>query len=766
MAAAKNMLDFLTPARIHEKRRMEAFFSALPQAYCGWGPDGTVMTSRGFCRLFDIPGVRTIHDIENALDPSDAAALDAQFLVLERAGHEFDLDVRTHGRNRTVRISGKIGRDLSMQGRYIILWAQDVTIEALARTELQNDAETSKQALERIKDERDVLPWAVWNISRDGALLWVNKHYANIVRKDRDDIVKEQTLLPVTLPGSQDPAPASFIKLYEQARETGQAQRLRGRLILDGQRRILDVIAVPSHTSGSLLCVGLDVTAEEEHIAAHKRYTQAQEKLLEQLNTAIAIFAADQKLEFFNTAFARLWGLDDSWLNTHPKLGDMMERLREARRLPEQADFRSFKKAWLDMFTSLLHPHEDMLYLPDGSAVRMLAAPHATGGLMMTFEDVTSRLALESSYNTLMAVQRETLDNLAEGVAVFGPDGRLKLSNPSFLRLWQLNPEELVGEPHISRICEKMLRFFNMERDGEGIRTLLLSHALERHAIHHSLRRDDGMVLDCSTVPLPDGGVMVTYRDITDTTRVNDALSEKNRALEDAEKLKTDFLANVSYQLRTPLSTIMGFAEILDNEYFGPLNERQKEYATGIGDSSQRLMTLIDDILDLSTIEAGYLSLKIEAVNVSNLLDDVLALTREWAGRETLQVSLTVDDSAGVLHADARRLKQALINLVRNAIAYTPGGGAITIAASGDSDVVTLAVLDTGIGIPEADMARVFEPFQRVAVSGRQPTGPGLGLSLVKNIVELHKGHVTLDSALGKGTTVTISLPRDPSAVV
>jgi signal transduction histidine kinase len=206
-----------------------------------------------------------------------------------------------------------------------------------------------------------------------------------------------------------------------------------------------------------------------------------------------------------------------------------------------------------------------------------------------------------------------------------------------------------------------------------------------------------------------------------------------------------------------------GFAEILANNYFGELNPKQSEYTRGILDAGGRLVSLIDDILDLSTIEAGYLSLNIEDVDVADLLQDVFDLTREWAGRETITATLKCPKDIGTIRADARRLKQVLVNLIRNAISFTPGGGSITLLAESGKENIRIAVADTGIGIRPDDQGAIFAPFQRANTTDAHgaPVGPGLGLSLVNNIVKLHGGEVNLTSRPGEGTVVTLILPRD-----
>jgi signal transduction histidine kinase len=413
------------------------------------------------------------------------------------------------------------------------------------------------------------------------------------------------------------------------------------------------------------------------------------------------------------------------------------------------------------MFTGLIAAHEEMLYLPDGQALRMLVVPHPLGGLMTTFEDVSSSLALESSYNTLIAVQKETIDHLDEGVAVFGGDGRLKLWNPSFARLWDLHPEDLGGEPHITRVVERMKGHFP-DSIWQKQREMLTALGLSRITRQERLTRTDQTLIEIATVPLPDGGVLMTQVDVTSTVRVQTALRERNAALETAERLKLDFLANVSYQLRTPLNAIMGFSEILDKEYFGPLNDRQREYTAGLQDAGARLVSLIDDILDLSMLEAGYMELEPDEIDVARLLEDIGNLGRDWAGMRNIALKIVDAGKLIPIRADPRRLKQAMINLLRNAITFTPEGGAITLKVAQQNGQTTISVTDTGPGIAQEDQQRIFQPFERLAAKadGKADTrGAGLGLSLVKNIIELHGGTIGLASEVGRGTTVDIILP-------
>ena len=404
--------------------------------------------------------------------------------------------------------------------------------------------------------------------------------------------------------------------------------------------------------------------------------------------------------------------------------------------------------------------------------MREIVAPHPLGGLMFLYEDVTDRLALETSYNTLTAVQRETLNELREGVAVYGTDGRIKLCNPAFLRHWNLAESFVGSEPHIADVIERNKPLLHHEGSWSAFKQSMVDRVMQRVTGAGRLPLTDGRVIDFNTVPLPDGSVLYSETDVTDSYNIERALVERNEALQEADRLKTEFLANVSYELRTPLNTIIGFTEILSNAYFGELNLRQTEYTRGILDASQRLLALINDILDLAMVEAGQLTLEPETIDVPTLLESVLSLARERARSQSLEIAAEVGPAAGSIVADARRLRQVLFNLVSNAVKFTPPGGHVVLRARREGDQLAIEVADDGIGIVKDDLQRVFDAFER-GRGGTEPplgeqraAGAGLGLTLVKKFIEMHGGRIELRSTLGEGTTVTCWLPADNAGLL
>lgn len=747
-----------------DRAMLEAFIQAAPLAYCGFGPNETVIYSPDLLALLDLDDLERIEDIQSCLTPDDAAALESLFSDLRQNRQSFSLQVQTADHKKIFKLIGRCGEALDNNAQhYDVLWVEDISGDQSALKEALADKERAETERDHFQVILDRVPRALWVRDKQARITYCNQAYADIFDATTASIIAEQRELSLKSAGKTSQK-IDVHKLAELALETNDVQEVQAHIVMNGARRLFKVYEVPLSHANMTMGVALDITREEELETAQQRYTASYKELLEQIGTGVGIFNVSEKLEFYNSAFARLWHLEDQYLNTQPGLSDLMEKLREIRRLPEQADFRKFKQSWLNMFTGLIDPHEEMLYLPDATALRMMVVPHPMGGLMMMFEDVTSRLELESSYNTLIAVQKETLDNLAEGVSVYGGDGRLKLWNPAFINLWDLQPEDVDGQPHISQIIDKMQNAFG-KKEWETQKENLISQALTRNIKEGEFTRKDGSIIAFTTVPLPDGGVLVNHYDVTDKMKVENALREKNVALETAERLKLDFLANVSYQLRTPLNAIMGFSEILDKEFFGPLNERQKEYTSGLNEAGDRLVSLINDILDLSTIEAGRMELSKDKVSIKEILETLHDLTSEWARLEKIETKLDYSKDIGDIETDERRLKQIILNLIRNAIEFTPEGGLITIKAGKSGSMINISVSDTGKGINPDDQERIFEPFQRgSSINEDENTssaghGAGLGLSLVKNITELLGGTISIASEVGKGTSVTVSLP-------
>jgi signal transduction histidine kinase len=240
-------------------------------------------------------------------------------------------------------------------------------------------------------------------------------------------------------------------------------------------------------------------------------------------------------------------------------------------------------------------------------------------------------------------------------------------------------------------------------------------------------------------------------------------LEEKSRQLEAASRHKSEFLANMSHELRTPLNAIIGFSEVLQEQMFGELNPKQKEYVQDIHGSGHHLLSLINDILDLSKVEAGRMELELAEFDLPASLEGALTLVRERAARHELTLDLRMDAGVGSLVGDERKVRQVLLNLLSNAVKFTPPGGRVTVTAAPADGMIEISVSDTGIGVAQEDQEAIFEEFRQVGTDyARKREGTGLGLSLARRFVELHGGRIWVKSQLGRGSTFTFTLPVRP----
>ncbi|HEU0218861.1 MAG TPA: ATP-binding protein [Stellaceae bacterium] len=732
-----------------EKRsaRLAAVLDTAPLAGFVWRADGDE-TALGSLPESSTP---SFAEFRARLDSDRAARLTAAVEALRTTGGAF-ADTVSLADGSAYAVTGR--RAPSGDS---VLWLSDIS-----RTRAVEAAHAlSQSTASAVRAMLEAMPVPVWRRDRNLALVDCNAAYAAALDTTREIALAE---------GRELASGSGRGKALELARAATAGKTLTEahHLVIDGARHLIEITETPDREGGTI-GFAIDRTDREAAEAELQRHVSAHGGVLENIHAAVAIYGPDKRLRFANAAFAALWAIETDFLAIGPSLDELLERLRERRRIPEFADFRAFKRQQLGMFTSLIEPQQELLHLPDGRTLGLTVSPHPLGGLVFVYEDVTDRLALERSYNTLIEVQRESLDNLFESIAVIGSDGRLKLHNPAYRKIWGLSDADLEGEPHIGEIVEKTRAFYD---DGTvpwpALKQRIIARISDGGLSRDLLDRIDGTVLEVATVPLPDGNVLLSYMDITDTQRVERALRERNEALETAGRLKTEFIANVSYELRTPLNAIIGFAEILANEYFGTLTPRQLDYSRGILDSSHRLMSLINDILDLATIKAGYMTLETGEVDIHDMLESVLTLTRERARNQNLDLSFHCPDDIGSIAADDRRLRQALFNLISNAIKFTPPGGSIRVEAEREvepgGDELVLTVADTGVGIPVADQERVFEKFERGDPTLAQ-TGAGLGLSLVKSLIELHGGTVTIESSPGNGTIVRCHLPTGPHTV-
>src|SRR3954470_24140554 len=727
-----------------ERDRVNALLLAEPQVIVVWPAGADEPDISGDVSIvLRTPLPRRVLAFGTWLVPDQAHAIEHAVDALRTEGKSFSLALTTLQQRHVVAEGRAIGGRAVLRIRDLTGAQSELAALAASHDQLRRDIDTVAQLLE-------VLPAPVWARDGLGRLTWVNAAYARAVEaRDGTDAVARN--LEILDPGARDGA--------LNAHAAGTSYEARLPVIIAGTRRILQVTDRPS--PGGSAGIGIDMTESEAMRAELARMTQAHRRTLDQLSTAVAIFKADQRMTFYNAAFRQLWGLEPAFLDSEPTDSGVLERLRASRKLPEQADFRKWKAELHEAYRAI-EPRQHEWYLPDGRTLRVVTTPNPEGGVTYLFDDVTERLKLVRRYEALIGVQGETLEALAEGVAVFGSDGRLDLHNPAFATLWKLQSPALNGErPHIETVLSWCAPLYGDEAFWSRLRGAVT--ALEsREPIRARLERTDGSVLDCTTAPLPDGATLLTFQDVTDSVNVERALIERSDALQDADRLKSAFVERVSYELRTPLTNIIGFAHLLTDPSIGPtigpINEKQREYLGNIDKSSSALLAIINDILDLTTIDAGDMGLDLKPVNIRAAVDDATLGLQDRIAEKAVLLDVRTAPDIGSFVADERRVRQILFNLLSNAISFSPAGEVVRVSVERRDGAMIFSVTDRGPGIPAEISERVFDRFESHSM-GSEHRGAGLGLSIVRSFVELHGGTVKLDSAVGRGTTVTCIFP-------
>ncbi len=721
--------------------RYRALLFAEPQILIAWPAGGHRPQISGDTSLLvpaDQP--QRILAFGTWLPSEPALQLDRAIDSLREIGEGFLMQLITsHGHAVEV-----MGRAIGGQAIVRIRELSGVRRE-LAETQLRLRALFEETEL--LRGLTSALPWPIWAKQTGGALLYTNPAYAHAAEaRDVHDAISRN----VELLDSDDRG--------EMQRALGNSGSFAARLpiVAGGERRIYDVRAFS--LSGGSAGVAVDASEADELRAALVRMAEAHRRTLDQLSSGVAVFDGQRRLAFYNDSYRRLWDLETSFLDGQPDDSSVLDRLRAARKLPEQADFRAWKAKLHEGYRAV-ETAKDTWFLPNGRALSVVTTPNPEGGVTYLFDDVTESFNLARRYDGLIRVQRETLDSLAEGVAVFGSNGRIELFNPAFARMWRLASDALRERPHIDTVEAWCRPLYDDPSHWRSLREAVTGIE-NRRDLALKLERKDGSVLDCMSRPLPDGATMLTFQDITDTENVERALRESNEALEAAGQMKIDFVHHVSYELRAPLTTIIGFAHFLSDPSTGPLTDKQAEYLDYVTKSTNALLALTNNILDLATIDAGAMKLELGPVDAAQAIAAAAEGVQDRLATDRIHLTVEVAADVGTFVGDERRVVQVLYNLLANAVGFSPPDTLVVVSARRTDHSVSFSVTDSGPGIPPEVKDKVFEWFESHS-QGSRHRGAGLGLSLVRSFVELHGGKVRMDSVVGRGTTVTCEFPTD-----
>ncbi|MET3725565.1 sensor histidine kinase [Sphingomonas trueperi] len=686
---------------------------------------------------------------DSGLDPEDVILLGEQVAAAQRAGQSFRLSLPVRGSERMLLVLGERASEAVETPGSVLLWVLDATDSQAEVGSLEREADRLRAAFDALTALIEAAPMPMWYRGPDLRLLMVNTAYVRAVEgRDAEDVVSRGVEL-VDGAGLGGPLANAAI-----ARDTQEPQSAAMPATIAGARRMLRLHDVPLPTGG-IAGFAVDIEELERARGGLKRFAEAQRAMLDRMSAGVAQFGSDRSLVFCNQPFRRLFAMKNEWLADRPEFDRVLERMREARKLPDVRDFPHWKAERREWFTAPEAVEES--WSIGTTHLRVVAQPLPEGGLLLIFEDQTQQLELQREHGEMQQVRTATLDSLAEAVAVFGK-GRLQLWNRKFRQVWGFEDGFLDGHPQIATIVKaaggKLVNAARAEIIGDLIRLA----AKDRQQRGSSITFANGRHFDIAAVPLPDGNALVTMLDTTDRQRVERALRDRNEALEAADRVRTAFVANMSYELRTPLTSIKGFGEMLQGGFAGKLSADGKEYVEAILMSVDRLGGLIDDVLDLTQSEGQ--PIERETVDVELAATSAADVIAPLAKGKAIDLVIEDAGTAGVVQGDARRIRQTVEHLLRHAVSHTPEGGRVLLHLDGNARVARVIVSDDGPGMPPEAVARAFDRFAQVGTSRGGDRALGLGLPLAKQFVEAHGGRIELISEPGQGTLVTVELPR------
>ncbi len=391
----------------------------------------------------------------------------------------------------------------------------------------------------------------------------------------------------------------------------------------DGKTKIKKILNGKQYTfilksenrDDSIIITAEDKTKEDTQNQLLDKQNETNMQLMNRLNSPVAIFGQDQSLVFFNSAFESFSMLTYEYLNNKPTESEILDSMRQKEILPYQANFQEWKKKQLNIYETL-NDREQWWYLQDGRTLRLLSQPNPMGGVTHIFENHTERLALENEAKLLSEIQKQTIDSLSEGIVLFGIDGKIKLHNPKFTELWQIE-DSLVGM-HV----RSFMKIIEKSEILDEIYTNIVSSGVDRREHSNILNCENNKIIYYQSSILPDRSILYTFTDITDSKKIEEALIEKNSALAQADNIKTSFMNNISHELRAPLQNIIGFSELIEETHNNSVMDQQiSDYIKDIKKSGNELHHQINQILEITALESGNIESEYQKINGNDIIE-------------------------------------------------------------------------------------------------------------------------------------------------
>ncbi|KWV92783.1 PAS domain-containing sensor histidine kinase [Erythrobacter sp. YT30] len=692
------------------------------------------------------------------VSPEQLETLTENIRRTQKTAAPFHMALTPPGSSRSLALQGALADPQVSPGGAALIWVFDFT---------ESEDEISQLRLGKSRAEKDfaalvglieAAPVPMWFRGREMKLQLVNQAYVDAVGAEDANMVVSQQLELVEAEEGKSPAEIAQAAMMSQEKTEREIATT-----IHGARRTLRVSDLPLGREG-VAGYAIDIEEQQQVRREFRAFREAQRAMLDQLSVGVAQFNAAEQLVFANRPVRRLFALTKKAIEEKQPFDRFLSDARERGLTPEVRDFpewRREREAWFGATEMIEEPWP----LPGGTHLRIVAQPMPDGGLVMVAEDRTESLALSAVRDTLLRTRTATLDSLFEALAIFAPDGSVQLWNRTFAPTWGLTAEFLDTHPSADGLLDAIGANLKRPAEAQTIGAVVRAATLDRREKDGQVVLADGRTLRFAGVPLPDGNGLLTVLDITDSQKAEQALRDRAVALEEADAVKARFLANMSYEFRTPLTSIGGFAELIKSGAAGELSDQVDEYLDAILVAVARLTEQVENVLDLSQSEAGLLPINKEDTDLLKFLTGLVRAREEAIIAAGLGLDLK-GRSGRIVELDPRQMGRAIGHLLDNAITGTPEDGKILIEihpgpkdnADGKEWAAQIIISDNGSGMTEEELARALEGDDPDS-DGEVKKRTGLGIPLARQLIEAHGGEFDLQSEKGVGTTAIILLP-------
>lgn len=617
---------------------------------------------------------------------------------------------------------------------------------------LQKDNARRKSACEIDESELnrilDFLPMYVWQKNRNLQITYCNESYAKALEASKDYVISNNVRL----------ISASRRGVYvDQSLYSTKPKKSREHVVINGSRRLLSIEETPFTKDGKSIGVAIDITDKEELETNFRNYQKHTEEVLNNISVPVAIFDANAILVFANQAIIRMFSVTEEDIYKNYKFSDIMNYLLSRESIIAPEDILKYKAKATELFREVVEPHCTTIHLTNGNVVSVTITPNHDDGLVFMFEDITDKVLLERRINSVSSIYNETLDTFSEGVIILASDSKIKLANKAVQKLWRKKKIEA----YIGEFFQNSSQLLTSESKTQFLDSNLLAMLSERVAFSKKLQFLSGETVQCEYTPLPEGLGIIRFVDISDAVNLTKTIEEKKVITKQIERLKSNLISNISHETHASIQTISGFVDILCNEYFGELTEKQMEYCNGIANAVKNLNNTIDAVMELAKMEAGQMKLTYAEVKLLKIIQTSISLVNDAAKKQSISINTNFEDQEFVVYLNEESITKALFYLINRSMQELSAGNNIDILVTINNDTgeFKITIKDDGAPLPADELDKIQQGLADNSQYNYLEYSWDFGLALAHNIIAFHKGSIDVQSDAPNGNMVTCKLP-------